>query len=404
MIAGRYEVGELLGRGGMAEVRAGWDKRLERPVAIKLLGAERSGQSDLRRRFEAEARTAARLAHPHVVSVFDSGEEAGVLYIVMERLSGRTLRDVLAASPLDAPGVRRLALQMLGALEAAEAVHVVHRDVKPANILMAESGDWKLGDFGIAKGLAVATDQTAAGLVVGTPAYLAPERFYGAPATATGDLYSLGVVLYQAATGRKPVEAARAEEWPYAAAASPPVPIAQLQPQLDAGLAGAIDRSLAKEPAMRYQSAREMAADLSAPDPGVTVPLPAGFEGPGDTEVLPWGELAVAGGAPGRPGRRTRLRKRTGIAGLVALLVVTLVIVGFTTHGGSGGNASTHHPPTTTGTVPVSTTTPVAATTVPTTVPPTTAARPTPPQPAHVHHGHDQSGPGGSQGKDNGGG
>src|ERR1700730_3693546 len=177
LAGGRYEVAEVIGTGGMGEVRAGRDLRLGRDVAIKLLRADMASQPAIRERFEHEARLAARLLHPHVVAVFDSGEEAGVPYLVMERLSGRTLADEIASGPLDCEVVRVIGIQILDALDAAHTANLVHRDVKPGNVLVATPGSWKVGDFGIAKSLEASDPSlTVLGMIIGTPAYLAPER------------------------------------------------------------------------------------------------------------------------------------------------------------------------------------------------------------------------------------
>ena len=196
LIAGRYEVGELLGRGGMAEVYAGIDLRLSRPVAIKLLQEAMAARDDIRLRFEAEARAAAAILQPHAVAVYDTGEHEGVPYIVMERLPGDTLADRIATGPvLSEAEARAFGRQVLGALDAAHHAGMVHRDVKPGNILLTAEGSAKIADFGIAKSLelsAAGADLTGTGQLLGTPAYLAPEQLGGDPASPLSDLYALG--------------------------------------------------------------------------------------------------------------------------------------------------------------------------------------------------------------------
>src|SRR5438270_11824187 len=211
LIGDRYELGPLLRRGGMADVHAGLDRRLGRDVAIKLLRPDMAERDDVRLRFESEARAAARLSHPNAVSVFDTGEHEGQPYIVMERLPGRTLADVIAEGPVSVTWVVPVATGVLSALGAAHAVGIVHRDVKPGNILLAADGTAKIADFGIAKSAEMVSgatagtvDLTLTGQLIGTPAYLAPERLAGAPATFLSDLYSMGVVLFEALTGEKP--------------------------------------------------------------------------------------------------------------------------------------------------------------------------------------------------------
>ena len=202
ILGGRYELRGILGRGGMAEVRDGWDTRLGRPVAVKLLHPAFSVRPDNRRRFETEARAAARLNHPHIVAVHDSGDHAGTPFIVMERLSGRTLADEVMRGPLPQDRVRSILNDVLSALAAAHAAGILHRDIKPANILFTDSGDVKVADFGIAK--SAGAPATMTGQIVGTMAYLSADRLAGRPATVADDLYAVGVVGYEALSGHKP--------------------------------------------------------------------------------------------------------------------------------------------------------------------------------------------------------
>src|SRR5687767_10640608 len=194
----------------MAEVRAGWDLRLGRAVAVKTMLPGLAEQPTIRQRFDGEARAAARLAHPNAVAVFDVGEERGVPFLVMEQVVGPTLEEELRRGPLDAGRLRRLGEELLAALGAAHSAGLVHRDVKPANVLMAPDGSAKVADFGIAKAVVdeeTAThkvDLTTVGQTPGTVAYMAPERLAGQPATVQSDLYSVGVVLYESLTGARP--------------------------------------------------------------------------------------------------------------------------------------------------------------------------------------------------------
>jgi serine/threonine protein kinase, bacterial len=193
LLAGRYEVRGRLGRGGMAEVRDGWDARLNRPIAIKLLHPAFNAQTDIRNRFDAEARAAASLNHPNIVAVHDSGEDNGIPFIVMERLPGYTVADLIAHSPLPQAHVRAMLDCVLAALSAAHRAAILHRDIKPGNILLAGDGEvMKVADFGIAKTTEAA--HTLTGQVVGTIAYLSPQRLCGAPACVADDLYAAGVV------------------------------------------------------------------------------------------------------------------------------------------------------------------------------------------------------------------
>jgi len=270
VLAGRYEVGPLLGRGGMAEVRAGRDRRLGRPVAIKLLRVELARDPGARRRFEAEAQAAARLVHPHVVAVFDTGEDGERPWIVMERLPGRSLADRFAEGPLALAEAERLSREVLGALAVAHASGIVHRDVKPSNILYTTDGSVKVADFGIAKTLDEEADATATNVILGTPAYVAPERLDGRPATPASDLFSFGVVLFEGLSGRRPFE--RTKGVGRLVRVTPP--LATLRPDLPVAAAAAIEATLAEDPAQRPQRALELAEALGI-EP-VAVPPSAG--------------------------------------------------------------------------------------------------------------------------------
>src|SRR6478752_235550 len=261
VLGGRYELRGVLGRGGMAEVRDGWDNRLDRAVAVKLLHPVFIGQPDDRMRFETEARAAAALNHPHIVSVHDSGEHAGMPYIVMERLSAQTLADVIGRGPLPQPRVRSILDDVLSALAAAHAAGILHRDIKPANILFAPSGHTKVADFGIAK--SAGSVHTMTGQIVGTMAYLSPDRIAGRPASAADDLYAVGVVGYEALTGRRAFPQQNLPELARAISEGMPPPLAALRPDADPALVAAIERSMARDPAWRFGSAEEMRAALA---------------------------------------------------------------------------------------------------------------------------------------------
>jgi serine/threonine protein kinase len=381
VFADRYELGPVIGRGGMAEVRAGRDTRLDRPVAVKIMRSELSHQQLVRDRFESEARLAARLNHPNVVAVFDSGEAAGAPYIVMERLPGETLRDRLAKGPMSEAEVRQLAVEVLAALETAHAAGVLHRDIKPANILVSGGGHWKVTDFGIAKALEVSSgDATATGLVLGTPAYLAPERLVGEPATVASDVYSLGVVLYEALAGRRPFGTGSGDAWPGVLAGAPLVPLSEARPGIDPVLGAAVERALAADPTARFWSAAEMAAALNR---AVSVDLATtALMGVGPaTEVMSpaYASRAAALGAGGSSGRRPLARLMTGIA--VTAIAAAVVLAGVAAaHDPHGSGKSTTTVAATTTTLAPTTTTSSTTTPVPVT--------PAPP------HGGDQGGPG----------
>ncbi|MHB8672056.1 MAG: serine/threonine-protein kinase [Acidimicrobiales bacterium] len=317
-LAERYELHEVLGRGGMGEVRAGWDRRLDRAVAVKLLAPEFAFDAAVRRRFESEARLAAQLVHPNVVAVFDTGEDTSptgeVPFIVMERLSGWTLADEILRGPLPVAEARAVVLQILAALDAAHSSGLVHRDVKPANVLAAADRTWKVADFGIAKSLDresldATTTVTVSGALVGTPAYLAPERLAGLPATPSSDLYAAGVVLYEMLTGHRPFEASTALATAALVATAQPPSLAEARPEVGTGLAAVVARAMAKDPAQRFADAREMSMAVARSS-----------EGPATTLLAPAFGAPLPPGRPARPNWRLAAVALAGVAGLIGLL------------------------------------------------------------------------------------
>ncbi|MFV2119403.1 serine/threonine-protein kinase, partial [Streptomyces sp. Act-28] len=212
VVAGRYRLDRLLGRGGTAEVYKGLDLRLRRPVAVKIFRPD--GDDRLEEHFTDEGRLLARLRHPGLVTAYDAGREDGRPYLVMQLVEGATLRRRIAAGPLEPAEVRRIGAALASALAHVHAAHVVHRDVKPSNILLDESGAPYLTDFGISR-LLDAAPRTAAGVLVGTAAYMAPEQAQGRGAGPAADIYSLGLVLLECLKGEveypgPPLEAAAA--------------------------------------------------------------------------------------------------------------------------------------------------------------------------------------------------
>lgn len=192
LLGGRYEVRDVLGFGATAEVCDGWDTRLKRPVAIKLLRRGLSSQADIRQRFEIEARAAAALNHPNIVRVYDIGNHNETPFIVMERLPGDTLGDQIALGPLPEAQACAALRSVLAALAVAHDAGMLHRDIKPGNLLLAPSGTVKVADFGIVK--TAASVHTTTGHIVGTLAYMSPDRVSGKPASVDDDLYAVGVV------------------------------------------------------------------------------------------------------------------------------------------------------------------------------------------------------------------
>jgi serine/threonine protein kinase len=280
----RYELGDLLGRGAMGEVHRAWDRRLDRPVAVKRLRRDLAADPTVRARFEEEARAAAGLAHPNIVTVYDTGEADGVPYFVMACLPGRTLADDIAAGPLPDDEVAAIGIDLAGALAAAHAAGILHRDVKPANVLRTDAGGVQLADFGIAKSAESVGQLTVTGTVLGSPAYLAPERLEGRPATEASDVYALAVVLDEALTGACPFQGDTPVAVAHAVSTRTPAPIAERRPGVDPALARALDAAMAKDPAARPPSAAAFADLLrGAPEP-LEVAAPRAT---GDTQVLP---------------------------------------------------------------------------------------------------------------------
>jgi hypothetical protein len=332
----------------MAEVYDAVDERLERPVAVKLLRPEMAAREDVRLRFEAEARSAARLIHPNVVGVFDSGEDGDLPFLVMERLPGETLADRMqaASGPLDTDWVLRVAGDVLLALGAAHAAGLVHRDVKPANVLLATDGCAKVADFGIAKSLevAAAADLTTTNQLVGTPAYVAPERILGEPASPQSDLYAVGVVLYEALAGRKPFQGNTPVATAYAIQHETPTALGELRPDLSPTVVAAVERAMDRAPAARFASAADMADALGVA--GVTGPSMATFSDPtvldavapppsmGSTQVLPITTPSSAPVATEAPALSLFEDRRRLLLIAAVALVVSLVLLGLAAAGG----------------------------------------------------------------------
>ncbi|MGQ9888591.1 MAG: serine/threonine-protein kinase [Aggregatilineales bacterium] len=301
-LGGKYEIKQLIGKGGMATVYRGYQADVDRDVAVKVLLLNPALSEEFAERFRLEARTIARLQHPHILPLYDYGVEDGILYLVTAYVSGGTLSDRIARGPLPVDEVDTLLRQIAPALDYAHRQGIVHRDIKPANILITAEGHPLLADFGIAKLAEGDARLTATGGLIGTPAYMAPEQVQGLQVGPSADIYSLGVVVFEMLSGRQPYTA----ETPMQVLVkhiAEPVPalstaVEGLPPTLDAVLALA----LAKNPEQRYPSAAAFAADYSRAICGavntVGTPLPAAADTSHTINLLDTPAPGTAGAAP----------------------------------------------------------------------------------------------------------
>ncbi len=266
----RYVIQRKLGSGGMADVFLAEDQELGRRVALKLLDERHASDEQFVERFRREAQSAAGLNHPSIVSIFDRGYAEGTYYIAMEYLDGRTLKELLVRNgPTPIPIAIDYARQILGALAFAHRHGIVHRDIKPHNIVVGSDGRLKVTDFGIAR--SGASQMTEAGSIVGTAQYLSPEQARGAPVDPRSDLYSLGIVLYEMLTGNVPFTGDTPVEIAMKHLSQIPEPPSEMRPEVPHDLDAIVMRALAKDPDQRYGSAEEMDADLARVARGVAV-------------------------------------------------------------------------------------------------------------------------------------
>ncbi len=268
---GRYVLSRKIGAGGMAEVWEAFDEGLHRSVAVKVVRDEIAGEAEFRERFIREARLAAQLEHPRILPIYDFGTETGVTYLVMPLLPGGSLKERISG-PMPADEAVEALASIAAALDHAHGRGVLHRDVKPSNVLVDASGSLLLADFGLAKNTAVSSELTVAGMVVGTPAYMAPEQAVGRPVDARADQYALGIVAFELLTGRTPFRS----ESPFAILdkhlrEAPPPPssfVPDLPPEVDDVLA----KALSKQPQERFGTCRQMVEALAAAL-GTSMPL-----------------------------------------------------------------------------------------------------------------------------------
>jgi len=263
MLANRYEILEKIGVGGMATVYKAKCHVLNRFVAVKVLKEEFITDIEFIRRFKSEAQTAASLTHPNIVSIYDVGNEGDVYYIVMELIKGKTLKEIiLEDGKLPWKWSVNIAIQIASALETAHKNNLIHRDIKPHNIIITEDGMAKVTDFGIAKAVSNSTI-TAFGTTIGSVHYFSPEHAKGGVTDAKSDIYSLGIVMYEMLTGRVPFDADTPVSVALMQVQDDPIEPRKLNPQIPISVNNIILKAMQKDPADRYQSATEMLIDLS---------------------------------------------------------------------------------------------------------------------------------------------
>jgi serine/threonine-protein kinase len=329
----RYRLEARIGTGGMSTVYRALDQTLERQVAIKLMNREIASDSDQLERFRREARSVAQLSHPHIVGVIDAGEDAGRPYIVLEYVEGETLKERIRRNgQLPVGESVAYAIEIARALGAAHARHIVHRDVKPQNVLIDEEGSAKVTDFGIARSL----DEdglTIDGRVLGTTDYVSPEQALGHAVTGQSDLYSLGIVLYEMLTGDVPFKGENQVAVAMKHVREEIPDVQQLRPEASASLAAIVDRATAKDLLERYRSDEELIADLED-----VLALETARSGQATGEAT-----TVLRTLPSRTRRRLPLRmRRPAWVALVALIataaavVAVIALLGDNTHSGTG--------------------------------------------------------------------
>ncbi|HVB45275.1 MAG TPA: Stk1 family PASTA domain-containing Ser/Thr kinase [Streptosporangiaceae bacterium] len=356
LLGGRYELDGVVGRGGMAEVYRARDLRLDRVVAVKTLREDLARDQTFQARFRREAQSAASLNHPSIVAVYDTGEDnAGpshVPYIVMEYVDGRTIRDLLRDDRRLLPD-RALEITdgVLRALDYSHRNGIVHRDIKPGNVMLNRSGEIKVMDFGIARAVADAqATMTQTAQVIGTAQYLSPEQARGERVDSRSDLYSVGCLLYELLTGRPPFTGDSPVAIAYQHVRENPIPPSRVDPELPSWADPITLRAMAKDPADRYQSAAEMRSDIQRALSGYPVAaamMPtAAYGGPGTrrmdamtgqtqfqgpTGAIPPYQYGPQDGGPPRGSRRRRRPVWPWITALVALLVIGGLILAFET-------------------------------------------------------------------------
>jgi len=351
MLGDRYEIGKVIGRGGMAEVHEGRDLRLGRRVAIKILRPDLARDPAFQARFRREAQSAAALNHPNIVAVYDTGEDVLeaqgdrpviVPYIVMEYVDGMTLRQLLGSGRKLLPErALEIIAGVLSALDYAHRHGIVHRDIKPANVMLTRNGDVKVMDFGIARAVNEAnTSMTATSAVMGTAQYLSPEQARGELVDARSDLYSAGVVLYELLTGKPPFTGESAVAIAYQHVSQMPVPPSEVDPEVSEEVDAVVLRALAKRVGDRYQSALEFRTDVERAIAGA--PVTAAIQTISAERTATLSPVQAAGADQPRAYRPARANRSRGIGfWIVSLLVIigaiaAMVLVARFVFGGTG--------------------------------------------------------------------
>jgi eukaryotic-like serine/threonine-protein kinase len=319
----RYELGEVLGYGGMAEVLRGRDVRLGRDVAVKTLRVDLARESSFQARFRREAQSAASLNHPAIVAVYDTGESmldgVPVPYIVMEYVDGRTLRDLLRAERHIMPTrALEITAEILKALDYSHRNGIIHRDIKPANVMLTRTGEVKVMDFGIARSVSqasAAVTQTAA--VIGTAQYLSPEQARGEQVDPRSDVYSTGCLLYELLTGTPPFTGDSAVAVAYQHVREDPIPPSRVNADVSPAIDAIVLKAMAKNPANRYQSAAEMREDIERALNGVPVRA---------TPLLHDQTVSMAAVSDERPARRQPRGRRSLVYTMLTLIAIALFI------------------------------------------------------------------------------